>query len=68
MGNLTNGEIIGTLKNWSAWRQKILEWRFHWDKEKGLQQVGRWKMEVRVRSVEVVFERRQLLGEKTDKA
>lgn len=39
MGNLTKVEIIDRLKNWSAWGQKILKWRFQWDEEKGLQQV-----------------------------
>lgn len=24
------------LNNWFVWRQKILEWRFYWDKKKDL--------------------------------
>ena len=56
-----------TLNNWSAWRQKILEWRFHWDKKIDLQQVKLEDGRLRSgRSVEVAFEGRQLLGEKTD--
>lgn len=34
---------------------KVLEWRFHWEKGKGLQasNLVRWKVEVRGRSVEL---------------